>query len=31
VTEEDLRGKNASFMDAAIFAQLCGEHSVVPF
>jgi hypothetical protein len=31
VTEADLQGKNARFMDAIIFAELCSQHSTVTF
>jgi hypothetical protein len=31
VTEADLQGKNARFMDAIIFADLCSNHSTVSF
>jgi len=31
VTEADLQGKNAQFMDAIIFAELCSQRSTVTF
>jgi hypothetical protein len=31
VTEGDLQGKNARFMDAVIFAELCSQRSTVTF
>jgi hypothetical protein len=31
VTEDDLKGKNARFMDAIIFAELCAQRNTVTF
>jgi len=31
VSEADLKGKNATYMDPIIFARLCSEHNVVTF
>jgi hypothetical protein len=31
VTEADLAGKNAKFMDAIIFAELCSKRNTVTF